>query len=100
MFSPRQRESWRGKHMQVPVQKVNKKSETAPPEKIDAIKLSPSFKIAGSLLVNFKRGNLMKTSQSLESCRPVLRPSHGSAGLLITVIVLLAALTAAAPKKA
>src|SRR5215468_2403606 len=42
----------------------------------------------------------MKTSQSLEACRPVLRASRGSAGLLITVIVVLAALTAAAPKKA
>ena len=42
----------------------------------------------------------MKTSQNLESRRPVLRASHGSTGLLITVVVLLAALTAAAPKKA
>ena len=42
----------------------------------------------------------METSQNLESCRPVLRASRASAGLLITVVVLLAALTAAAPKKA
>ena len=42
----------------------------------------------------------MKTLQNLESRHPVLRASHGSTGLLITVVVLLAALTAAAPKKA
>ena len=42
----------------------------------------------------------MKTSQNLESRRPVLRASRGSTGLLIPVVVLLAALTAAAPKKA
>src|SRR6516164_8081335 len=42
----------------------------------------------------------MKTLQNLESRDPVLRASRGSTGLLITVVVLLAALTAAAPKKA
>ena len=42
----------------------------------------------------------METSQNLESCRPVLRASRASTGQLITVVVLLAALTAAAPKKA
>src|SRR5262252_301665 len=42
----------------------------------------------------------MKTSQNLEACRPALRASCGSTGLLITVVVLLAALTAAAPEKA
>src|SRR5262252_5159237 len=42
----------------------------------------------------------MKTLQSLGSRRPVLRASRGSTGLLITLVVLLAALTAAAPKTA
>ena len=47
----------------------------------------------------FMRRSGMKTSQNLESHRPVLRTSRGSTGL-ITVVVLLATLTAAAPKKA
>src|SRR5499433_257453 len=42
----------------------------------------------------------MEISQNLGSRRPVLRASCGSTGLLITAVVLLAALTAAAPQKA
>src|SRR5262244_539390 len=42
----------------------------------------------------------MEISQNLGSRRPVLRALRGSTGLLITAVVLLAALTAAAPKKA
>src|SRR5215469_7344041 len=42
----------------------------------------------------------MRILQNLESRHPVLRASRGSTGLLITLVVLLAALTAAAPKKA
>jgi len=65
-----------------------------------SLDLADRWMFTGLSACEFKRGSVMKTSQNLESRRPVLCASLGSTGLLITVVVLLAALTAAAPKTA